>query len=180
MVEDEARAAPLQRPHDREEEIRWVRGVDNVERPFIVQPERKPARVPARRCVFAEISKGSALGCSEVVTVDVDALESIENVTVTVVARGQITVTSYPALRSARHSCQTRRSEGTERFSTSMSTLGGSRRPRSPLSCRIDVIVARILRGGAPRTPVASRSCDGAVVTERRGHRRGFRRDSEA
>src|SRR4051812_23221363 len=36
---------------------------------------------------------------------------------------GQMTETSYPASRSAWHSCQTRRSNGTERFSTRISAL---------------------------------------------------------
>src|SRR4051794_16306949 len=37
------------------------------------------------------------------------------------VPRGQMTLTSHPAARSARLSCQTRRSNGTERFSTRIS-----------------------------------------------------------
>src|SRR5690606_23394522 len=36
---------------------------------------------------------------------------------------GQMTCTSHPASRSATLSCQTRRSSGTERFSTRMSAL---------------------------------------------------------
>ena len=174
VVEDEAGAAPLQRPHHREEEIRWVRGVDNVERPLIVQPERKPARVPARRCVFAEISKGSALRCSKVVAVDVDALESNEDVTVTVVAaradHGDV-VSSPPKRETLLPDSPVRRN------GEILHKHEHPRRVAAPafaavLPCRRHR--GRILRGGAPQSLIASPGSRIASSTRRkRRERRG-------
>ena len=128
---------------------------------------RAPARVPARRCVFAEISERSALRCSEVVAVDVDALESFERVTVTVVAaradHGDV-VSSPPKRETLLPDSPVRRNgeilhkhEHPRRVAApAFAAVLPGRRHRCPDP-----------RGGAPRTPVASRISDRAVDTEK-------------
>src|SRR5437868_6286934 len=78
---------------------------------------------------------------------------------------GQTTETSYPAFVSDMHSCQTRRSNGTERFSTRMATLprdpgtplvpGASLRIRWPVA--IDDVGAVLLLDGS-NSPGAGRA----------------------
>ena len=121
LVEDELRAAALEPARHQEQQVRRVAGVHHVDRPDPAgQPE---ACATPRRRTRTDSPGGPPVaalsGYRWIFTPSISAYGSRS----CFVPCGQMTCTSQPASRSALLSCHTRRSNGTDRFSTRMSAL---------------------------------------------------------